>query len=44
VEGTAKVTLAFDAWKEGRVAPATVEVPVIKVSSKKAGDAGEKEK
>lgn len=26
--GKARVTLSFDAWKAGRVAPATVEVPV----------------
>jgi hypothetical protein len=24
----ARVTLSFDAWKDGRVSPATVEVPV----------------
>jgi hypothetical protein len=44
VEGTAKVTLAFDAWKEGRVAPATVEIPVIKPTPKQAGTTAEKEK
>lgn len=27
--GKAKVTLSFDAWKEGKVAPATFEVPVV---------------
>jgi RNA polymerase sigma factor (sigma-70 family) len=26
--GTAKVTFSFDAWKEGRVAPTTVEIPL----------------
>jgi hypothetical protein len=24
----ARIALSFDAWKDGRVAPATVEVPV----------------
>ncbi len=28
-KGKARVALSFDAWKDGRVAPATVEVPVI---------------
>jgi hypothetical protein len=28
-EGKAKVTLSFAAWKEGKVAPATAEVPVV---------------
>jgi len=28
-KGNAKVTLSFDAWKEGKVAPATFEVPVV---------------
>jgi hypothetical protein len=28
-KGKAKVTLSYDAWKEGRVAPATVEMRVI---------------
>ena len=27
-KGNAKVTLSFDAWKEGKVAPATIEVPM----------------
>jgi hypothetical protein len=27
-KGNAKVTLSFDAWKEGKVAPATFEVPM----------------
>jgi hypothetical protein len=26
--GEAKVTLSFDAWKEGKVAPSTVTIPV----------------
>jgi hypothetical protein len=28
--GKAKVTFSFEAWKEGRVAPSTVEIPVRK--------------
>jgi hypothetical protein len=28
-KGKAKVTLSFDAWTEGKVAPATFEVPVV---------------
>jgi hypothetical protein len=36
--GTAKVTFSFDAWKEGKVAPSTVEIPVVKPeAAKKAG-------
>jgi hypothetical protein len=27
--GTAKVVLSFAAWKEGNVAPGTVEVPIV---------------
>jgi hypothetical protein len=27
--GKARVTLSFPDWKEGRVSPATVEVPVV---------------
>jgi hypothetical protein len=27
-KGVAKVTLSFPGWKEGKVRPATVEVPV----------------
>jgi hypothetical protein len=26
--GKARVTYSFDAWKEGRVAPMTIEIPV----------------
>jgi hypothetical protein len=29
VGGKVKVTLSFPAWKEGKVAPATFEVPVV---------------
>jgi hypothetical protein len=28
-KGKAKVTLSFDVWKEGRVKPATFEVPIV---------------
>jgi hypothetical protein len=28
-KGKAKVKLSFEAWKEGKVAPATLEVPVV---------------
>jgi hypothetical protein len=28
-KGKAKVKLSFDAWKEGYVAPATLEIPVV---------------
>ncbi len=28
-KGNAKVTVSFDAWKEGKVAPATFEIPVV---------------
>jgi hypothetical protein len=27
-KGKAKVTLSFPAWKEGKVAPATFEIPI----------------
>jgi hypothetical protein len=33
-KGKAKVTLSFDAWKEGHVAPATFEVPIAESSTK----------
>jgi hypothetical protein len=33
--GTAKLTLSFDDWKEGRVASATVEMPVVDAAVKK---------
>ena len=26
----AKITFSFDAWKERRVAPSTIELPVVK--------------
>jgi hypothetical protein len=28
-KGKAKVTLSFPDWKEGKVIPATVEVPIV---------------
>ena len=28
-KGKARVTLSFGAWKEGKVAPATFEVPIV---------------
>jgi hypothetical protein len=36
--GQAKVTISFDAWKEGQVAPTTVELPVVKEQPEKAPD------
>jgi hypothetical protein len=27
--GKAKITFSFDAWKEGKVASTTIEVPII---------------
>jgi hypothetical protein len=27
-DGKAKVTFSFDAWKEGKVRPSTVELPI----------------
>ena len=32
----ARVTLSFDAWKDGQVAPITVDVPVSQVSAQEA--------
>jgi hypothetical protein len=37
--GKAKVTFSFAAWKEGRVAPNTVEIPVAKPQGEKKGEA-----
>jgi hypothetical protein len=34
--GKAKVTFSFAGWKDGRVAPGTIELPVVAVSEKKA--------
>jgi hypothetical protein len=33
----AKVILSFPAWKAGKVAPATIEVPVLKAEAEKKG-------
>jgi hypothetical protein len=33
----AKVVLSFDDWKEGHVAPAKVQVPVLDASSNRNG-------
>jgi hypothetical protein len=38
--GKAKVTYSFDAWKEGRVASTTIEIPVREPESEK--EAGKK--
>jgi hypothetical protein len=34
-KGKAKVTLSFDAWKEGKVAPATFGVAVVDAAKDK---------
>jgi hypothetical protein len=31
--GTAKLRFSFEAWKEGKVASTTIEVPVVKPES-----------
>ena len=33
-KGKAKVKLSFDSWQEGKVAPATFEVPVVDAEKK----------
>ena len=40
--GKAKVTFSFDAWKDGKVAPSTVELPVVAAKPKPARKADEK--
>jgi hypothetical protein len=35
--GTAKVTYSFDSWKQGAVAPSTIELPVVKPEPEKKG-------
>jgi hypothetical protein len=35
--GLAKVTYSFDAWKEGKVKPTTIEIP-IKNPDEESGD------
>jgi len=42
VNGMAKVTLSFPDWKEGKVAPATFEIPVVDPEPKKEAAAGDK--
>jgi hypothetical protein len=34
--GKAKVTFSFDGWKDGKVAPSTIELPVVAAPEKKA--------
>jgi hypothetical protein len=34
--GKAKVTISFEGWEEGRVAPATFEIPITEPEAKKA--------
>jgi len=34
--GVAKLTMSFDDWKEGKVAPATVEMQVVDAEAKKS--------
>jgi hypothetical protein len=33
--GKAKVTLSFPDWREGEVAPATFEVPIVEADARK---------
>jgi hypothetical protein len=33
--GTAKITMSFPEWKEGQVAPATVEMRVVEAEPRK---------
>jgi hypothetical protein len=33
--GKAKVTFSFDSWKEGKVAPSSVEIPVAQPKPEK---------
>ena len=35
--GVAKITMSFDDWKEGKVTPATVEIPVMDIQAEKKG-------
>jgi hypothetical protein len=34
-KGNAKVVVSFESWKEGQVAPATFEVPVVDAVEKR---------
>jgi hypothetical protein len=36
--GKAKVTYSFDAWKDGRVAPSTIDLPVTEPKPDKKAD------
>ena len=36
--GKAKGTFSFDAWKEGKVAPSTIELPVVEPKPAKKAD------
>jgi hypothetical protein len=31
--GIAKMTMSFDDWKAGKVAPATVEIPIVETKA-----------
>jgi hypothetical protein len=46
VKGNAKVTLSFSDWKEGKVAPARFEIPIIEPEKDEAkparAESGEK--
>jgi hypothetical protein len=33
--GMAKMTMSFDDWKEGKVVPATMEIPVVDIKIEK---------
>jgi len=33
--GHAKMTMSFDDWKEGKVAPITVEIPIVENKTEK---------
>ena len=35
--GIAKMTMSFNDWKEGKVTPATVEIPVVDTKAEKKG-------
>jgi hypothetical protein len=34
-KGKAKVVVSFESWKEGKVAPATFEVPIVEGDEKR---------
>jgi hypothetical protein len=35
--GEAKVNFSFDAWKEGKVAPSTITLPIVEPEKEKEG-------